>query len=214
MPTFYPRWSTCGDSFRRTPAIHLESERANRGLYSKSLLVIKSIVEEDSFILDPRSDEMMEKALLNAIKNKACYPMNIITYLADNGARLSGTFVETAYVSHIRDSLRPVRWTLRRMFLKHGAYLDRILNKNANDFTGWGAWMNGTDISAKEKEWFKDFARWRYAFAAEIGKEIKIKAAQVNYVPPIKIRDGYIVPGRQGYLDSLHAFTSTVHEKK
>jgi hypothetical protein len=203
-----------GDSFRRTRSINLEEERATYGMSSRSLLVIKSIVEEDSFRIDPKSDESMEKALLNAIKYKAYYPMNIITYLANNGARLSATFIETAYVSHIRDSLRPVRWTLRRMFLKHGAYLDRILQRNDNNFNGWGAWINGADISAKERQWFKDFASWRYAFAVEIGKEIKIKADQVYYTPPIEIRAGFIVPGRQGYLDSLENFTLSCEEKK
>lgn len=134
----------------------------------------------------------------NAIARQ--YPTNIIKLLLRHGASVnkSGTTLCSFafWYMPIEYSVANKKWVWARELIKHGARItDSVRQAYAR-------------APAKERRWFQDWTLHKKLMAAVI-PELLIRAAYSYGVPPLEVKPGITVPGRQGYQDSLQSYLLT-----
>lgn len=168
---------------RKLTDYSLEWKRANEGLYTNSLEVIRSIVEEDNYKTD--LTKPFQKLLFHSR-----VPRNVIKYFLDHGASATRRHTEIYWPNIIPadEAASRKKWLLLKMILLHGGLVKKRLIETA---------------PAADRRWFSDFITWREA-TKSFADDIKRQADMWNFMPPSYL--GEIVIERQGYIDTRMHF--------
>ena len=125
------------------------------------------------------------------------YSTNVIKLLLRHGASVnkSGTNLcsYAEWYLPLQNAVVKKKWVWAREIIKHGA---RVTDSVRQAYT---------TAPAKERRWFEDWTRHKERMAAVI-PELLIRAAYSYGVPPLEVKPGIIIPGRQGYEDSLQRY--------
>ena len=89
------------------------------------------------------------------------------------------------------------QWVWCRTLIQHGA---KITSYAKDKYA---------EAPAAEQAWFKAWMRRRDLFS-ELSPGLLERASYSYNVPPLEVKPGIIVPGRQGYQDSLNTFRAAL----
>lgn len=170
-------------------------------VFSRDLRVVKAAVAWYPDCVNMKKDDTYP--LNNAIINK--YPTSIVKCLLRHGAnpntegRIPKWYYHMIPISYsaIDMAISKRNWVCCRAMIQHGAKISST-TKNTYAYA-----------PEKERAWFEAWMRHRELFAV-LTLELLEKAAYSYTVPPLEVKPGIIVPGRQGYQESLNTFTSAL----
>jgi len=173
--------------------MHIEA----RHVFWNSLRVVKAALHwyPDSITMQYNN----ASPLGNAISNK--YQISVIKCLLRHGANLNAEIRMTRWYYHMQPiSYLPINivlcdknWVLSRTLIQYGAKITSYVKEKY------------AEAPPKERLWFKAWMRHRDLFAA-LTPGLLERASYSYNVPPLEVKPGIIVPGRQGYQDSLNTF--------
>jgi len=154
--------------------------------YSKLLHVVKEAVYRNPECLyETTSTYSMYRTPLRFALEQG-YARSIVKFLVNAGAPVYPTHIEIA-----KD------WPLKRFLLRR-----------LTIFPPWLADLY-TKAPAAELRWFRSFMKHRHLFLG-LTPELLAKADEAQYIPPVTIKPGLTVPGRQGYLDAYSVYTCAI----
>jgi hypothetical protein len=152
-------------------------------IYSKLLHLVKAALLEDPSSIDiTYTSYGVTKTLLTYVLENG-YPRSVIKFLLDSGAKATMHNVSMTKC-----------WITKRMILQHIPSI--AMNAHLQHYTYMKA-------PKKEWRWFEDFTRQRIRFVLSVTPELLERARAVDATPPLRVREGITIPGRQGYHDAL-----------
>ena len=110
------------------------------------------------------------------------YPISIIRFLLR-----SGSSVDLQFLSYTKN------WIIRRNIIQYIPSIVSNVDGIRNIYT---------KAPKKEKIWIDSFLKNREVFVKEITPQLLAKVSETYGIPPIEIKPGFTVPGRQGYVDA------------
>ena len=157
-------------------------------IYSKRLDLVKAALLENPSCID--TDIVMYSRVMTplayALENG--HPRSVIKFLLDSGAKATMQNVSMTKC-----------WITKRMILQH------IPSIATNAHLQHYAYLKAPK---KEWKWFEQFTQQRIRFVLSVTPELLERARAVDATPPLRVREGITIPGRQGYEDALLAFSS------
>jgi hypothetical protein len=177
--------------------MHIEARHA----FSRDLRVVKAALYWYPDSVNMKHDHTYP--LNNAINNK--YPTSVIKCLLRHGANpnTEGTLFSWYY------HMRPIGYTAIDMAISYKNWVwCRTLIQHGAKITGYVK-DKYAEAPAAERTWFKAWTRHRELFS-ELTPGLLERASYSYNVPPLEVKPGIIVPGRQGYQDSLNTFNAAL----
>ena len=166
-------------------------------ILSNNLRTVKATLESYPDIINMEQEYMQGNTypLMNAMESN--YPTNIIRFLLKHGANPNQTVSTAQWYYHstpiitnpLKMALNCKNWLWMRLLIHHGAKITptvEIAYKTA---------------PSKEKKWFIDWTTHRQQFSILIPELIE-RSAYSYHVPPIEVKPGITIPGRQGFQDT------------
>jgi len=169
-------------------------------VFSKDLRLVKAALD-----LYPESVTMRNE--------KQCYPLDhalalgfprsVVHCLLRHGANPNAEVPQPNWRYHSREiKLVPMdfaifreNWICARMLIHYGAKITDYIK------------MKYTQAPKRERLWFEALVQHRERMAL-LAPELVERAADSFCVPPLEVKPGIIVPGRQGYQGSLQSYLS------
>jgi hypothetical protein len=173
--------------------MHIEARHA----FSRDLRVVKAALAWYPDSANMKKDN--KYPLNNAVNNN--YPTSVIKCLLRHGANPNTEGILLSWYYHMKPigylaidmAVSYKKWVWCRVLIQHGAKITGYVKDKY------------AEAPAAERAWFKAWTGHRDLFAALI-PELLERASYSYNVPPLEVKPGIIVPGRQGYQDSLNTF--------
>jgi len=167
-------------------------------VFSKDLRVVKA-----ALALYPESANMQNEKQSYPLHHALSlgFPRGIVKCLLRHGANPNADVPQPNWRYHSREiRLVPMdfaifreNWICARMLIQYGAKITDYIK------------MRYTQAPKQERAWFTALTLHRERMAALV-PELLERAGYSFSVPPLEVKPGIIVPGRQGYQDSLNTY--------
>ena len=156
-------------------------------IFTKNIHLLKATIRTYPDLVTTRRHNTYP--LFHAITNR--YPRNIIKCLLDHGANpnleISPPWSPILMVAIDRN------WIVLRECIQHRGEITKAIE---------GLY---TRAPAKERRWFMALTTHRKQFA-QVVPELISRAGASYHTPPLEVKPGIIIPGRQGYQDAEAAY--------
>ena len=176
--------------------MHIEPHHA----FSKDLRVVKA-----ALALYPESVNMRNEKQSYPLDHALAvgFPRSVVKCLLRHGANPNAEVPQPNWRYHSREiRLVPMdfaifrgNWICARMLIQYGAKITDYIKKKY------------AEAPKAERLWFEALVQHRERMALLV-PELVERAAYSFSVPPLEVKPGISVPGRQGYQDSLQSYLS------
>jgi hypothetical protein len=163
------------------------NKKSYNGPFSRNLDQVKHAVYLDPSCIYTKStlEEWHRLYALSPLEHAIYYnyPLSIIKFLLR-----CGSYVNLQFLTYTQN------WIIRRNIIQHIPSIVSNVDGIRNIYT---------KAPKKEKIWIDSFLKNREIFVKEITPQLLAKVSETYGIPPIQIKPGFTVPGRQGYVEAF-----------